>query len=138
MRALPVCRRSALIVFVLLVTAANAAAQRPTQVTKLRTPKVALYNCPDGSNKLREVTQQEFLEKQQQFHGPWPIDPKKEVDGSLLPVTIDGKEYCVRLYSVETDKAVTATSECGALVAANTPKSAATRGVGEGCQPNKK
>jgi len=136
MRGLP-CRRSALIVFVLLVTAANAAEQRPTQVTKLRTPKVALYNCPDGSNKLREVTQQEFLGKQE-FRGPWVVDPKKEVDGSLLPVTIDGKEYCVRLYSVETDKAVTATSECGALVAANTPKSAATRGVGEDCKPNKK
>jgi hypothetical protein len=136
MRALP-CRRSALIVFVLLVTAANAAEQRPTQVKNLRTPKVALYNCPDGSTKLKEVTQQEFLGKQE-FHGPWPIDPKKEVDGSLLPVTVDGKEYCVRLYSVETDKAITATSECGALIAANTPKSAATRGVGEGCQPNKK
>jgi hypothetical protein len=130
MRGLPY-RRSALIVFVLLVTAANAAEQRPTQVTKLRTPKVALYNCPDGATKLKEVTQQEF-------RGPWLIDPKKEVDGSLLPVTIDGKEYCVRLYSVVTDAAITATSECGALVAANTPKSAATRGVGEDCKPNKK
>jgi len=138
MRGLP-CRRSALIVFVLLVTAANAAEQRPTQVTKLRTPKVALYNCPDGAKKLKEVTQQEFVGKQEsEFRGPWLIDPKKEVDGSLLPVTIDGKEYCVRLYSVVTDTAITATSECGALVAANTPKSAATRGVGEDCKPNKK
>lgn len=136
MRGLP-CRRSALIVFVLLVTAANAAEERPKQVTKLRTPKVALYNCPDGSTKLKEVTQEEFLGKQE-FRGPWPIDPKREVDGSLLPVTIDGKEYCVRLYSVGTDKAVTATSECSALVAANTPKSAATRGVGDDCKPNKK
>jgi hypothetical protein len=68
----------------------------------------------------------------------WPIDPTKEVEAGLLPVTVDGKPYCVRVYSVETDKAITATSECGALVAANQPKSAATRGVGDDCKLNKK
>lgn len=127
----PVCRHSALIVFVLLATAAYAAEQRPTQVTKLRTSKVALYDCKDSSNKVKEISQKEFS-------GSWPIDPTKEVEAGLLPVTVDGKSYCVRVYSVETDKAITATSECGALVAANQPKSAATRGVGDDCKPNKK
>lgn len=131
MPSMPVRRHSVLIVCVLLATVAYAAAERPGQVTKPRGGKVALYNCDDSSTKVKEISQQEFK-------GPWPIDPHKEVEAGLLPVTVDGKPYCVRVYSVETDKRINATSECGALVAANTPKSAATRGVGEGCQPNKK
>jgi hypothetical protein len=137
MPSMPVRRHSAVIVLALLATAVYAAEERPGQVTKLRGGKVALYNCDDSSTKVKEISQQEFISKQE-FKGPWPIDPNKKVEAGLLPVTVDGKPYCVRVYSVETDKRINATSECGALVAANTPKSAATRGVGEGCQPNKK
>ena len=131
MPSMPVRRHSAVVVLVLLATVAHAAEERPTHVTKLRGGKVALYDCQDSSTKVKEVSQKDF-------NGSWPIDPDKKVEAGLLPVTVDGKPYCVRVYSVETDKRINATSECGALVAANTPKSAATRGVGEGCQPNKK
>ena len=68
----------------------------------------------------------------------WPVTPDDKVDESLLRVKVDGADYCVRLYAVETDKAVSATAECGALVAANQPRSGATRGVGEECKGAKK
>jgi len=136
MVSLPALRLSALLVPLLLATATAAAAQaapeapRPTQVKGLRTPKVALYSCADSSKKEKEVSKAEFS-------GPWPVDPDEKVAAGLLPVKVNGTVYCVRLYAVETDNPVKATSECGALVAANQPGMGATRGVGNECK-NKK
>jgi hypothetical protein len=128
MRSLPALRRSAPIVLVLLAAAVTAAAQGASQVTKLRTSKVTLFDCADGSKK-KEVSQSDFK-------APWPVT-SKPTEAGLLPVKVDGVDYCVRLYAVETDKAITTTSECGALVAANQPRSGATRGVGEECKGKK-
>jgi hypothetical protein len=93
-------------------------------VTKLRTPKVALYDCTDGSKKL-DVAQTDF-------QAPWPVT-SGPTDAGLLAVKVNGTEYCVRAYAVETNKAIAAKTDCGALVAANQPKTGATRGVGEDC-----
>jgi hypothetical protein len=123
MRTLPALRHSAVIVLVLL-TAVTAAAQEVWQVTKLRTPKVALYDCTDGSKKL-DVAQKDF-------QAPWPVT-SGPTDAGLLAVKVNGTEYCVRAYAVETNKAIAAKTDCGALVAANQPKTGATRGVGEDC-----
>jgi len=128
MRSLPVLRHSAAIVLVLLA-ATTVAAQDVWQVTKLRTPKVTLYDCADPSKKT------DFPQKDFQEH--WPITAGP-TDAGMLVVKVRGADYCVRAYAVETNKAVAAKSDCGALVAVNQPKSGATRGVGEGCQPNKK
>jgi len=124
MRSLPVFRRSAVIVLALLAVAVTAAAQEVWQVTKLRTPKVALYDCADGSKKT------DFAQKD--FQAPWPVTSGPS-DAGLLGVKVNGTDYCVRAYAVETNKAITAKTDCGALVAANQPKMGATRGVGEDC-----
>ena len=125
MRSLPALRRSPLIVLVLLATVTTAAAQGASQVTKLRTPKVTLFDCANGSRKT------DFAQKD--FQAPWPVTGEPTPDG-LLPVKVNGDNYCVRVYAVETDKVITTKSDCNALVAANQPRSGATRGVGEDCK----
>ena len=124
MPSLPALRHSAVIVLVLLAAAATAAAQEVWQVTKLRTPKVALYDCADGSKKM------DFAQKD--FQAPWPVT-SGPTDAGLLGVKVNGTDYCVRAYAVETNKTIAAKTDCGALVAANQPKMGATRGVGEDC-----
>jgi len=129
MRSLPAFRHSAASVLVLLA-ATTVAAQEVWQVTKLRTQKVALYDCADPSKKT------DFPHKDLQGP-PWPIT-SGPTDAGMLVVKVGGADYCVRAYVVETNKAIAAKSDCGALVAMNQPKSGATRGVGEDCKPNKK
>ena len=70
---------------------------------------------------------------QKDFQGPWPVTGQPTADG-LLPVKVKDETACVRVYAVETDKVITTSSDCNAVVAANQPKSAATRGVGEDCK----
>ncbi len=124
MRSLPALRRSPLIVLVLLATATSASAQGASHVTKLRTQKVTLFDCGNGS-RIKDVAQKDF-------QAPWPVTGSPTPDG-LLPVRVNGENVCVRVYAVETDKVITTKSDCNALVAANQPKSGATRGVGEDC-----
>ena len=128
MRSLPALRHSAVIVLLLLAAVAPAAAQEVWQVTKLRTSKVTLYDCADGSKK-KDVAQKEF-------QAPWPVT-SGPTEAGLLVVKVDGADYCVRAYAVETNKTIAAKSDCGALVAVNQPKSGATRGVGEDCKAKK-
>ena len=109
---------------ILLVAVGTAAAQEAWKVTKLRTEKVALHDCADGRKKTEYA--------RTDFHDPWPVLAGPTA-GGLLPVRVGGKQYCVRPYAVETNKPVSASPECGAMVAAGQPKSAATRGMGEGC-----
>jgi len=125
MRSMPTLRPSALLVLVLLIAVATAAAQGASQVTKLRTPKVTLFDCATGAKKT-DVAQKDF-------QGPWPVTGQPTADG-LLPVKVKDETACVRVYAVETDKVITTSSDCNAVVAANQPKSAATRGVGEDCK----
>lgn len=124
MRSLPVLRHSAVIVLVLLAMAVTAAAQEVWEVTKLRTPKVALYDCESGAKKM-DFAQSDFKERWLVTSGP--------TDAGLLGVKVNGTGYCVRAYAVETNKTIAAKTDCGALVAANQPKMGATRGVGEDC-----
>jgi len=117
--------REAVVGAVLLIAVGSAAAQEAWKVTKLRTEKVALYDCASGSKKS------DYARKD--FTDPWPV-LGAPTPGGLLPVRVGGKQYCVRPYAVETNKPVAASSECGAMVAAGQPKSAATRGLGDECK----
>jgi len=117
----PPAFRCEIVVAMLLGVVATAAAQDAVQVTKLRTPKVVLFDCADGSKKA------DFAQKD--FQAPWPVLAGPS-DAGLLTVKVGAEQYCVRAYAVETNKPVAASSDCGALVAANQPKAGATRGVG--------
>jgi hypothetical protein len=86
---------------------------------------VALLNCADGTRK-GEFARDRFSE-------PWPV--LSTAAGGLLEVRVEGEPYCVRAYAVETNRVISASAECGAVVAAKQPKSAATRGLGEECKP---
>src|SRR6185436_11826501 len=99
MRSLPAFRHSAAIVLVLLA-ATTVAAQEVWQVTKLRTQKVALYDCADPSKKT------DFPHKDLQGP-PWPIT-SGPTDAGMLVVKVGGADYCVRAYVVETNKAIAA------------------------------
>jgi Tfp pilus assembly protein PilE len=128
MRSLLALRHSAVIVLLLLAAVTTAAAQEVWQVTKLRTPKVTLYDCANGKEK-KHVAQKDF-------QPPWPVT-SGPTEAGLLVVKVEGSDYCVRAYAVETNKTIAAKSDCGALVAVNQPKSGATRGVGEDCKGKK-
>lgn len=120
MPSLPALRREVTLVIALLGVVGVAAAQ-DVQVTKLRTAKVALLDCKDGAKKMDYA--------QKDFQAPWPVLAGPSEAG-LLTVKVGNEQYCVRAYAVETNKPVAASSDCGALVAANQPKAGATRGVG--------
>ena len=117
----PSAFRREVVVALFLGVVATAAAEEAVQVTKLRTPKVTLFDCKDGSKKADYA--------QKDFQAPWPVLAGPS-DAGLLTVKVGAEQYCVRAYAVETNKPVAASSDCGALVAANQPKSGATRGVG--------
>ena len=121
MPRLPVLGRELIVAAVLLGLVAAAAAQDAWHVTRLRTANVTLFDCKDGSKKT------EYAQKD--FQAPWPILAGPSEAG-LLTVKVGADQYCVRAYAVETNKPVAASSDCGALVAANQPKAGATRGVG--------
>ncbi len=111
-----------------LVLGASAVGAGELQVTKLRTEKIGLYDCKDGTKKG------DFARKD--FQGSWQVLQNTSVvpSSGLLPVSIGGQPYCVKAYTVETNKPMAVSAECGAVVAAAQPKSAATRGLGEECQ----
>jgi hypothetical protein len=119
--------REALGVALLIATASPAAAEDALKVTKLRTEKVVLYDCADGTKKG------EYARKD--FQGPWPIvQGSPPPPGGLLRVQVGDSQYCVRAYAVEATRPVMANPECGAEIAALQPRSASTRGLGgDGC-----
>jgi hypothetical protein len=110
---------------VFVVAASSVMAEEATKVTKLRTEKVTLYDCAEGAKKT-EYARKDFV-------GDWPIvkggAPER---GGLLRVQVGGQQYCVRPYAVETDKPVSVSAKC-AVIGGSQQKSAATRGIGEGC-----
>jgi hypothetical protein len=98
-------------------------AQPDLKVIKLRTEKVALLDCENDPKK------REF--ERAKFQGPWAVHESKP---GLLAVTLEGTRCWVKAYAVETNKPVDVRAECGAVVAEKQPRSAATRGIGEGCE----
>jgi len=64
MPSLPAFRRE-VVVALFLGVVATAAAEEAVQVTKLRTPKVTLFDCKDGSKKADYA--------QKDFQAPWPV-----------------------------------------------------------------
>ncbi|HEY7869996.1 MAG TPA: hypothetical protein VIF59_12255 [Methylomirabilota bacterium] len=122
--------REALGIGLLLAGADAAGAQETFTVKALRTEKVTLYDCNPEKDKRKP--QREVARKD--FQGGWPAtrDPASSL---YLKVQVDRTEYCVRAFSVETDRTVTIEKdqECGAMVAGKQPKTGATRGVGEKC-----
>ena len=107
------------------------AQSNPTQsfnIVGLRTSKVTLYR---GCAMDTGVTiSREDVEKRK----PWPAtsDPKTAV---YYWVKMDGADYCVKAFAVETDRAVPVAKdeECKSRVAGRPPKTGAVRGVGENC-----
>lgn len=113
-------------------SAGPAAAQgnETFSVKGLRTEKVTLYECNrerDKRKAVKDVTREKFV-------GTWPAT--RDPDSPLyLRVRVERVEYCVRAFSVDTDKTVTIQKdiECRAMVAGKQPKTGDTRGVGEEC-----
>jgi hypothetical protein len=112
---------------VLLLAAGAVWGEEALSVVKLRTDKVALYDCKDATKKA------EYASKD--FHGPWKASPGASGTpaAGFLQVDVNGQRYCVKPYAVETNKRVSVAADCNAVVAATQPKSAATRGIGEEC-----
>jgi hypothetical protein len=123
--------RDTLGIVLILAGSAGPAAAETFNVKGLRTEKVTLYDCNPDKDKRRaqtEVTRKDF--------GPgWPAtrDPASPL---YLKVQVNGGEYCVRAFAVETDRpvAIQKDAECGAMIAGKQPKTGAIRGVGEECR----
>lgn len=107
------------------------AQNNPTQsfnIVGLRMGKVTLYR--ECAMDKGVTISREDVEKRK----PWPAtsDPKTSV---YYWVKMDGADYCVKAFAVETDRAVPVAKdeECQSRVAGRPPKTGAVRGVGEKC-----
>jgi hypothetical protein len=121
MPGLPVLQRDVTIALAFLGFVGPAVAQE-VEVIKLRTAKPTLYKC-ETEAKLDDAAQKNVPKL------PWKV-LGAPTEAGLLRVTAGGETFCVRAYSVETNKPVAAAHECQEMVAANQPRSGATRGVG--------
>src|SRR5262245_1242132 len=112
---------------VLIAPGASSAQEEQLTVKAVRVGRRALYDC--GSEKKK--TGQELTKAG--FSGPLPAT--MEPSSSLyLRVQVNGQEYCVKAFAVQTDKVITVPDkECGTRVAGREVKTAATRGIGQGC-----
>ena len=97
-------------------------------IVGLRMSKVTLYR--DCSMDKGVSFSREDLEKRK----PWRAtnDAKTAV---YYWVKMDGADYCVKAFAVETDRVVPVAKdeECKTRVAGRPPKTGAVRGVGESC-----
>ena len=97
-------------------------------IVGLRMSRVTLYK--DCSMDKGVAFSREDLEKRK----PWraTTDAKTAV---YYWVKMDGAEYCVKAFAVETDRVVPVVKdeECRTRVAGRPPKTGAVRGVGENC-----
>jgi len=122
-------------VAVIVLLAAGAVwADEELSVVKLRTDKVALYDCKSGT-RTDYVPSEEFVDQSKDRHGPWKASQGASGTpaAGFLQVGVKGRQYCVKPWEVLTNKRVSVDADCDAVVAATQPKSAATRGVGENC-----
>ena len=118
---------------IVLLAAGAVWADEALSVVKLRTNQVALYDCKSGTKKI-DLSSTDFSSSKE-LHGPWKASQGASGTpaAGFLQVDVNGQQYCVKPYAVETNKRVSVNADCNAVVAATQPKSAATRGVGEGC-----
>ncbi len=97
-------------------------------IVGLRMSRVTLYK--DCSMDKGVAFSREDLEKRK----PWraTTDAKTAV---YYWVKMDGADYCVKAFAVETDRVVPVLKdeECRTRVAGRPPKTGAVRGVGENC-----
>ena len=97
-------------------------------VTALRTERVDLYECAAEKKKIGQLARATFT----------GALPAATVDGSSLyiQVNVNGGQYCVKAFAVQTDKEITAPKdvECGTILAGRQEKTSSTRGIGEGCK----
>lgn len=97
-------------------------------IVGLRMSRVTLYK--DCSMDKGVAFSREDLEKRK----PWraTTDAKTAV---YYWVKMDGADYCVKAFAVETDRVVPVVKdeECRTRVAGRPPKTGAVRGVGENC-----
>lgn len=97
-------------------------------IVGLRMSRVTLYR--DCSMDKGVAFSREDLEKRK----PWraTTDAKTAV---YYWVNMDGADYCVKAFAVETDRVVPVAKdeECRTRVAGRPPKTGAVRGVGESC-----
>ena len=118
---------SIVIASLVLVTATSTVAQEAMQVTKLRTPKVALYDQPNGRPRCSTTGERQVRRARGRCSAGRPR--------AFCRWRSREASYWVRAYAVETNTAASASSaDCGAVVASRQPKAGVTRGIGEECQ----
>jgi hypothetical protein len=116
-------------VSILLGGISDVASQEAFSVVGLRMSKVTLYrDC--NMDKGMSFSREDF-EKRKPLRAT--TDPKTAV---YYWVRLDGVDYCVKAFAVETDRVVPVVkdAECQTRVAGRPPKTGAVRGIGEGCE----
>jgi hypothetical protein len=112
----------------LLVTPAVSRAQEQQfNVKAFRTDRVDLLDCGVDKKKTgQELTRTGFSGSL-----PATMEPSSPL---YLRVYVNGQQYCVKAFAVQTDKVITIPDkECGTRVAGKPVNTGVTRGVGEGC-----
>lgn len=107
-----------------LLGAVHAGAEE-TKVTRLRTEKVALFDKPGGT-KVREQVRDGFVP------GSWAVAGEPQ-SGYLQVRTPEGNAW-VKTFTIDTDRRIAVSAECGVVMGNGRTKVAATRALGEECQ----
>lgn len=110
------------------VSAQGAPGTEAFNIVGLRMSRITLYK--DCSMDKGVAFSREDLEKRK----PW----RATTDANTAVyywVKMDGADYCVKAFAVETDRVVPVVKdeECRTRVAGRPPKTGAVRGVGENC-----
>jgi hypothetical protein len=97
-------------------------------VTALRTERIDLYDCGADKKKTgQELTKVGF---------PGSLPAATESSSPLyLRVHVNGQPYCVKAFTVQTDKTIAVPETKCTQVAGKQPRSGATRGIGNRCEP---
>lgn len=103
-----------------------AFAADPVLVTKLRPPKVVMFDAPENGSPVGEVGRDQYVA------GAWTV--AGEAKNGYLPIKADGKSFWVKTFAVDTDRKVAASAECGVVLASAERKIGATRALGEECR----
>lgn len=105
--------------------AAPAHAAEPVKVTKLRAAKVVLFDAPEGG-QIGEMQRDQFTP------GAWTVlgEPQR----GYVQVAGNGATFWVKNFTIDTDRRVASSAECGIKLAGSERKMGATRGLGEECK----
>ena len=120
-------RLEAIVVLLLLgAPGAGRAQENRLNVTALRSEQVDLYDCSGDKKKTGQKLTRAG------FSGSLPATA--EPGSSLyLQVHVNGQPYCVRAYTVETDKAIAVPDSKCIQVAGKQVNTGSNRGIGNGC-----